>query len=84
MLFTPVEFRGFHVPGLRFLFPYWPRRIQVLPTFYVETQMSKLDKKDFADLLRAAVKQDEWVLFLHGGVLGAFAGFLHLALFPPG
>ena len=51
---------------------------------FVETQMSKLDNKDFADLLRAAVKQDEWLLFLHGGVLGAFAGFLHLALFPPG
>ena len=51
---------------------------------FVETQMSKLDNYDFQQMLRAAVKQDEWLLFVHGGVLGAFAGFLHLAIFPPG
>ncbi|MBJ8344037.1 hypothetical protein [Antrihabitans sp. YC2-6] len=51
---------------------------------FVTTQMSKLSNEDFGQMLRAAVKQDEWLLFVHGGVLGAFAGFLHLALFPPG
>ncbi|MBJ8340499.1 MULTISPECIES: hypothetical protein [Antrihabitans] len=49
---------------------------------FVQTQMSKLSNRDFGELLRAAVKQDEWLLFVHGGVLGAFAGFLHLAIFP--
>lgn len=33
MLFAPVRFAGFHVPGLQVLFPYLPRRVQVLPTF---------------------------------------------------
>ncbi|WP_067695539.1 hypothetical protein [Nocardia jejuensis] len=33
MLFWPVYFRGFWVPGLDILYPYLPRRVQVLPTF---------------------------------------------------
>ncbi|MFI1915750.1 hypothetical protein [Nocardia sp. NPDC020380] len=33
MLFWPVRFRGFRIPGLEILYPYFPRRVQVLPTF---------------------------------------------------
>ncbi|MEU4339816.1 hypothetical protein AB0H00_00915 [Nocardia sp. NPDC023852] len=33
MLFWPVRFRGVRVPGLPVLYPYFPRRVQVLPTF---------------------------------------------------
>ncbi|RJO76940.1 hypothetical protein D5S18_12080 [Nocardia panacis] len=33
MLFWPVRFRGVRVPGLSVLYPYMPRRMQVLPTF---------------------------------------------------
>ncbi|MEV6770820.1 hypothetical protein AB0N05_19580 [Nocardia sp. NPDC051030] len=33
MLFWPVYFRGFRIPGLDILYPYFPRRVQVLPTF---------------------------------------------------
>ncbi|WP_405487310.1 hypothetical protein [Nocardia sp. NBC_00511] len=33
MLFWPVYFRGFRIPGLDLLYPYFPRRVQVLPTF---------------------------------------------------
>ncbi|MEV0029059.1 hypothetical protein [Nocardia sp. NPDC050793] len=33
MLFWPVQFRGVRVPGLQVLYPYLPRRVQVLPTF---------------------------------------------------
>ncbi|MQY22929.1 hypothetical protein [Nocardia macrotermitis] len=33
MLFWPLQFRGFRVPGLKVLYPYFPRRVQVLPTF---------------------------------------------------
>jgi hypothetical protein len=32
-------------------------------------------------MLRSAIKQDEWLLFVHGGALGLFAGFLHLGIF---
>ncbi|MFQ6325428.1 hypothetical protein ACLMAL_04725 [Nocardia sp. CWNU-33] len=33
MLFWPVAFRGVRIPGLHVLYPYFPRRVQVLPTF---------------------------------------------------
>ncbi|MGW4329458.1 hypothetical protein ACWEKR_26605 [Nocardia sp. NPDC004573] len=33
MLFWPVIFRGIRIPGLHVLYPYFPRRVQVLPTF---------------------------------------------------
>ncbi|GAA5046237.1 hypothetical protein [Nocardia callitridis] len=33
MLFWPLRFRGFRIPGLDVLYPYFPRRVQVLPTF---------------------------------------------------
>ncbi|WP_019200830.1 hypothetical protein [Tsukamurella sp. 1534] len=49
-------------------------------TFVVE-RMNKLSPEDLSELLRSAIKQDEWLLFLHGAVLGSFAGFLHLAIF---
>jgi hypothetical protein len=32
-------------------------------------------------MLRAAMKEDEWLLVLHGAVLGFGAGLLHLGLF---
>ncbi|NUS45774.1 MAG: hypothetical protein HOQ24_19045 [Mycobacteriaceae bacterium] len=33
MLFEPIRFHGFRVPGLTYLYPYFPRRVQVLPLF---------------------------------------------------
>ncbi|MGG7102022.1 DUF445 domain-containing protein [Rhodococcus sp. 24CO] len=48
---------------------------------FVTAQMNKLSPEDFSELLRSAVKQDEWLLFVHGAVLGSLAGFLHLAIF---
>jgi uncharacterized membrane protein YheB (UPF0754 family) len=48
---------------------------------FVAKQMRKLPPDDFSELLRSAVKQDEWLLFLHGAVLGFGAGLLHLAIF---
>lgn len=48
---------------------------------FVREQMTKLSLEDFQSILRGAVKQDEWLLFVHGGVLGGIAGFLHLAIF---
>jgi uncharacterized membrane protein YheB (UPF0754 family) len=48
---------------------------------FVARQMRKLPPDDFNELLRSAIKQDEWLLFLHGAVLGFGAGLLHLAIF---
>lgn len=44
-------------------------------------RMKELSNPDFADMLRSAMKEDEWLLFLHGAVLGFGAGLVHLAIF---
>jgi hypothetical protein len=33
MLFAPTRFTGFYVPGLKTLFPFLPRKLQILPIF---------------------------------------------------
>ncbi|WP_083865121.1 hypothetical protein [Nocardia brevicatena] len=48
---------------------------------YIAKQMAALSPYDFVDMLRAAIKQDEWLLFVHGGVLGLFAGYAHILVF---
>jgi len=40
-----------------------------------------MSPNDFAELLRTATKEDEWLLLLHGAVLGLAGGLIHLALF---
>ena len=48
---------------------------------YIAKQMAALSPPNFVDMLRAAIKQDEWLLFVHGGVLGLIAGYAHLLIF---
>jgi uncharacterized membrane protein YheB (UPF0754 family) len=48
---------------------------------YIAGQMHRMSEDDYVQMLRSAIKQDEWLLFLHGGALGVFAGLLHLAIF---
>ena len=48
---------------------------------FIVGQMRQMGPDDFVEMLRSAIKQDEWLLFFHGGALGLFAGFLHLAIF---
>jgi hypothetical protein len=31
MLFRPIRFHGTRIPGLKFIYPYLPRRVQVIP-----------------------------------------------------
>ena len=47
-------------------------------------RMRELPSADFAELLRSAMRQDEWLLVLHGAVLGFGAGLVHLAIFGVG
>ncbi|MGH2803942.1 MAG: DUF445 domain-containing protein, partial [Thermoleophilaceae bacterium] len=47
----------------------------------IADRMREMSSEDFAEMLRSAIKQDEWLLFLHGGVLGFGAGLLHLGIF---
>ncbi|HEU5471707.1 MAG TPA: hypothetical protein VFV67_13735 [Actinophytocola sp.] len=48
---------------------------------YVAAQMKKMGPDEFVEMLRSAIRQDEWLLFVHGGVLGILAGLIHLAIF---
>ncbi len=50
----------------------------------IAARMRTLPPSDFQDMLRSAMKEDEWLLLLHGAVLGFAAGLLHLAIFGPG
>ena len=47
----------------------------------IAARMRELPSADFAELLRSAMREDEWLLLLHGAVLGFVAGLLHLAIF---
>jgi hypothetical protein len=43
--------------------------------------MREMSPHDYVEMLRSAMRQDEWLLYLHGGVLGFGAGLIHLAIF---
>jgi uncharacterized membrane protein YheB (UPF0754 family) len=47
----------------------------------IAARMREMTPRDFADMLRSVMKEDEWLLLLHGAVLGFGAGLLHLAIF---
>jgi len=48
---------------------------------FVEARMQAMEPADFSEMLRTAMREDEWLLYLHGAVLGFGAGLLHLAIF---
>ena len=39
-----------------------------------------LPPADFSEMLRSAMREDEWLLYLHGAVLGFVGGLAHLAV----
>ena len=47
----------------------------------IAERMREMSGADFADMLRTATREDEWLLLLHGAVLGFAGGLIHLALF---
>jgi uncharacterized membrane protein YheB (UPF0754 family) len=44
-------------------------------------RMREMSPTDFVEMLRSAIKEDEWMLYAHGAVLGFGAGLIHLAIF---
>ncbi len=44
-------------------------------------RMRALPYPDFSEMLRTAMREDEWLLYLHGAALGLLAGLIHLAIF---
>ncbi|MCW2797538.1 hypothetical protein [Nocardioides sp.] len=47
----------------------------------VARRTKELPPRDFVEMMRAAIKEDEWMLYAHGAIMGLAGGFLHLAIF---
>ncbi len=50
----------------------------------IARRMREMSSTDFSEMLRSAMREDEWLLVLHGAVLGFGAGLVHLAIFGAG
>jgi uncharacterized membrane protein YheB (UPF0754 family) len=47
----------------------------------IQDRMQEMSEKDFSEMLRTVIREDEWLLYLHGAVLGFGGGLVHLAVF---
>ena len=47
----------------------------------ITERMRAMAPSEFAEMLRTATQEDEWLLLLHGAVLGLAGGLIHLAIF---
>ena len=47
----------------------------------ISERIREMPPVDFSEMLRSAMREDEWLLYLHGAVLGFFGGLAHLAVF---
>jgi hypothetical protein len=50
----------------------------------VATRTKELPPADFVEMMRAAIREDEWMLYAHGAIMGLGGGFLHLWMFGVG
>jgi uncharacterized membrane protein YheB (UPF0754 family) len=66
---TPLRDEGFNREQAK--------RIRVL----IRDRMREMSHRDFSEMLRTVIREDEWLLYLHGAVLGFGGGLLHLAFF---
>jgi hypothetical protein len=35
-------------------------------------------------MMRSAIREDEWMLYAHGAIMGVVGGFIHLSIFGVG
>jgi hypothetical protein len=47
----------------------------------VAVRTKELSPSDYVEMLRSAIKEDEWMLYLHGGLMGFAGGLIHLGIF---
>ena len=50
----------------------------------IAQRTKELPPRDFVEMMRSAIKEDEWMLYAHGAIMGFGGGLLHLALFGVG
>ncbi len=46
----------------------------------ISERIREMPSADFSEMLRSAMREDEWLLYLHGAVLGLAGGLIHLAI----
>ena len=61
--------------------PEFNRRQSTRVRELISARMKELPYIDFVEMLRSAIKEDEWMLYAHGAVLGFAAGLVHLSIF---
>ncbi len=61
--------------------PDFSRQQSVKMRKLIAERTRELPYQDFVEMLRSAIKEDEWMLYAHGAVMGLAGGFLHLAIF---
>ncbi|MCY7396201.1 MAG: hypothetical protein LH468_08645 [Nocardioides sp.] len=64
--------------------PEFSRRQSEKIRVLIERRTQELPPRDFVDMMRSAIKEDEWMLYAHGAIMGLAGGFLHLAIFGTG
>ena len=50
----------------------------------VARRTKELPPRDFVEMMRAAIREDEWMLYAHGAIMGFGGGVLHLLIFGGG
>ena len=61
--------------------PEFSRRQSEKIRVLIAKRTKELPPRDFVEMMRAAIKEDEWMLYAHGAAMGLAGGFLHVALF---
>ncbi len=69
---------------LAFRDPEFGRQQSVRMKELVERRTKELPPADFVEMMRSAFREDEWMLYAHGAVMGFAGGVLHLLLFGAG
>ena len=50
----------------------------------IAQRTKELPARDFVEMMRSAIKEDEWMLYAHGAIMGVVGGFIHLSIFGVG
>ena len=50
----------------------------------VAARTKELPPRDFVEMMRSAIREDEWMLYAHGAIMGFAGGLIHLAIFGVG
>ena len=61
--------------------PEFSRRQSERMRTLIARRTREMSPRDYVEMLRSAIKEDEWMLYLHGAVMGLGGGFIHLAIF---